>query len=44
MRDSIGHLFFVWPSGNVVVTIRYETKDIKEEFLRRYLEKYPSSL
>ncbi len=44
MRDSIGHLFFVWPSGNVMVTIRYETKDINEQVLKRYLEKYPSSL
>ena len=44
MLDSIGQLFLVWPSGKAVVTIHFETKDVNELFLRRYLEKYPSSL
>jgi hypothetical protein len=37
-------MIFHWPSGAVVVTIRNEGKSINEEFLKRYLEKYPSSM
>lgn len=39
-----GTLSFLWPSGRFVVTVYFETPDVKEEFLRQYLEKYPSSL
>ncbi len=39
-----GTLCFLWPSGNFVVSICYETPQVDEEFLRQYLEKYPSSL
>ena len=37
-------LYFWWPSGNFVVLISYETADVNDEFLRRYLDKHPSSL
>jgi hypothetical protein len=40
-----GVLIFHWPSGGVAITIRYETNSaINDDFLKRYLEKYPSSL
>jgi hypothetical protein len=43
-----GELKYFWPSGDVVVTISYETRDVKEEFIEgfieRYLERYPSSI
>jgi len=39
-----GTLCFLWPSGNFVVFVYYETRQVNEEFLRQYLEKYPSSL
>lgn len=40
-----GTIFFHWPSGAVAVNIRYEASgSINEEFLKRYLDKYPSSL
>ena len=42
--DETGKLWFFWPSGNNLVNIIYELKTVDEEFLRRYLEKYPSSL
>jgi len=44
--DHGGTLFFFWPSGTVSVTVSYQgtTGSINEEFLRRYLEKYPSAL
>jgi len=42
--DGSGTQEFLWPSGRFVVTVRYETPDVNEEFLRQYLEKYPSSL
>ena len=42
--DETGKLWFFWPSGNNLVNITYGSKAIDEEFLRRYLEKYPSSL
>jgi hypothetical protein len=42
--DGGGILEFLWASGRFVVTVRYETPDVNEEFLRQYLEKYPSSL
>src|SRR6202030_2690890 len=40
--DETGKLWFFWPSGNNLVNITYGSKAIDEEFLRRYLEKYPS--
>lgn len=42
--DGGGTLCFHWPSGNFAVSICYETKQVDEEFLHEYLEKYPSSL
>jgi hypothetical protein len=42
--DGGGTLSFLWPSGRFVVTVYFETPDVKEEFLGQYLEKYPSSL
>lgn len=39
-----GRLYVLWPSGNAVVTIRSEIGEVNEKILRRYLEKYPSSL
>jgi hypothetical protein len=41
---SLGFLYFVWPSSNVVVTVQYDSSRVIEEFLKRYLDKYPSSL
>jgi hypothetical protein len=37
-------LYYMWPSGNNVVTLTYYTLDQKEDFLRLYLQKYPSSV
>ena len=42
--DETGKLWFFWPSGNNMVNIIYVWKAVEEELLRRYLEKYPSSL
>ena len=42
--DGNRKLDFLWPNGNVVVTVRYETRNVDEEILKRYLSKYPSSL
>jgi hypothetical protein len=42
--NGAGPLSYVWRSGHFVITIQYETRDINEEFLTRYLEKYPSDL
>jgi hypothetical protein len=42
--DETGQLWFFWPSGNNLINITYASKAVEEEFLRRYLEKYPSSL
>lgn len=42
--DGGGRLEFLWPCGDVVVTLRYETREVNEEFLKRYLDKYPSAL
>jgi hypothetical protein len=39
-----GELDFLWPCGDVVVTLRYQIRDVNEEFLKRYLDRYPSSL
>ena len=39
-----GTLCFLWPSGNFVVSVCYETPQVDEEFLKQYLGKYPSSL
>ena len=37
-------LYYMWPSGNCVVTIDYYTPDENLELVRAYLEKYPSSI
>jgi hypothetical protein len=37
-------LYYMWPSGDVVTTIDYRTKDENLEIVRAYLEKYPSSI
>jgi len=37
-------LYYMWPSGSNVLTITYHTKNEHEEFLRLYLEKYPSAM
>ncbi len=42
--DETGKLWFFWPSGKNLISITYRTKMIDDEFLRRYLQKYPSSL
>jgi hypothetical protein len=36
--------YYMWPSGSNVVTLRYYMQDEKVDFLRLYLEKYPSSI
>ena len=42
--DGTGWLCFRWPSGNFAVSICYATPTIDQEFLKEYLEKYPSAL
>jgi hypothetical protein len=42
--DETGILWFFWPSGRNLVSITYRSRVIDEQFLRRYLEKFPSSL
>jgi hypothetical protein len=42
--DGGGTLCFLWPSGNFAVSVCYTTPQVDEEFLKQYLEKYPSSL
>jgi hypothetical protein len=37
-------LYYMWPSGNCVVTVDYRTSDENLEIVRAYLEKYPSSI
>jgi hypothetical protein len=37
-------LYYMWPSGNSVVTVEYQTPDENLEIVRAYLEKYPSSI
>jgi len=37
-------LYYMWPSGNCVVTVEYHTPDENLEIVRAYLEKYPSSI
>jgi hypothetical protein len=34
-----GTLCFLWPSGNFVVSVCYETPQVDEEFIRQYREK-----
>jgi hypothetical protein len=43
-RDGGGRLCFIWPDETFVVSVCYETPEVNEEFIREYLEKYPSSL
>ncbi len=35
---------FLWPHETFVVSVCYDTPEVNEEFIREYLEKYPSSL
>jgi hypothetical protein len=42
--DESGKLLYFWPSGKNLVTVIYYSTVVNEEFLRRYLEKYRSSL
>ncbi len=37
-------LYYMWPSGNCVITVEYHTPDENLELVRAYLEKYPSSI
>jgi hypothetical protein len=37
-------LYYIWPSGNCVITVEYHTPDENLEIVRAYLEKYPSSI
>lgn len=39
-----GMLCFRWPSDTFAVSVCYETRQVDEEFLHQYLDKYPSSL
>lgn len=43
-RNGSGRLCFLWPHETFVVSVCYETPDVNEEFIREYLDKYPSSL
>lgn len=43
-RAGTASVYYMWPSGNNLVTLTYYMFDEKEEFLRVYLEKYPSSI
>ncbi|SRR6266700_5797786 len=42
--DESGKLLYFWPSGKDLITVVYYSQVVNEEFLRRYLKKYPSSL
>lgn len=42
--DETGNLRFFWPNSRNLVSIDYRSRVIDEEFLRRYLERFPSSL
>jgi hypothetical protein len=44
IQDTYGNLCFHWPSGSFFVSVCFDTPQIQEAFVRRYLEKYPSSL
>ena len=35
---------YIWPSGSIVVRVDGNTASLTDDFLRRYLAKYPSSL
>lgn len=35
---------FLWPHETFVVSVCYDTPEVNEEFIREYLDKYPSSL
>jgi hypothetical protein len=37
-------LYYMWPSGNCVITVEHHTLDENLEVVRAYLEKYPSSI
>ena len=42
--DDTGRLWFYWPSGKNLVSIMCGSNAVYEEVLRRYLERFPSSL
>jgi hypothetical protein len=35
---------YIWPSGGIVVRVDGSVASLTDDFLRRYLAKYPSSL
>jgi len=37
-------LYYMWQSGDCVITVEYHTSDENLELVRAYLEKYPSSI
>jgi hypothetical protein len=37
-------LYYMWSSGNSVITVEYHTPEENPEIVRAYLEKYPSSI
>lgn len=37
-------LYYMWPSGNCVVTVEYHTPDENLAIVQAYLQKYPSSI
>jgi hypothetical protein len=43
-RNGGGSLCFLWPHETFVVSVCYEMQEVNDEFIREYLEKYPSSL
>ena len=42
--EGTGELDFLWPSEDFVINLRYQTREVNEDFLKRYLDTYPSSL
>ena len=37
-------LYYIWPSGDCVITVQYRTPDENLEIVRAYVHKYPSSI
>jgi hypothetical protein len=44
VQDTYSNLCFHWPSSSFIVSVCFDTPQIHDAFLKRYLEKYPSSL